>query len=450
MPVSAPNGKSRTCRPISLKYGSRTIPLSLPQGEFVGHLKAQTGPLRATPEELIAECLRQPIGSRPLRELAAGRNSAAILIPGRARLAGTGDYVPALVAELEAGGIAADRIEVFLADGTHEQHVAHDAAFLLGPQLASRVRCLGHDCRNVDGLIELGTTSYGTPVCLNRRVLEADLKILTGRIVPHYFAGFSGGRKALIPGVAGRGTILANHRLTLGPEKGIHPGARACVLDGNPIHEDMLEGARMARPDFCLNTLMDAEHRLVRAVAGDFEAAHRVGCRQAERWFRTTLDEPVDVLITSAGGNPYDCNFMQALKATFNVQDVVRPGGVILWVAECAGGMHNRFLEWAAIESDDEQEQAIRDRYDLAGHNSLMLRQLVRRNNVLLWSALPAGSISQLGLKPLNSLQAGLDWICRKFPHGFRYAVVPHANAICATLADRATTSRATTDRCLT
>ena len=195
---------------------------------------------------------------------------------------------PALISELNEAGIEDRNIEIFLADGTHEQHLQNDIATLLGEDIASRVRCLGHDCRKEDELAELGCTRFGTPIFLNRRVLEADVKVLTGRIVPHYFAGFSGGRKALIPGVAGVRTIVANHRLTLGPNLGIHPDVGLCSLAANPVHLDMFEGARKAKPTFCLNTLLDVNHRWCSAVAGDFEAAHEEGCRQAAQ------DVPLD------------------------------------------------------------------------------------------------------------------------------------------------------------
>jgi nickel-dependent lactate racemase len=256
--------------------------------------------------------------------------------------------------------------------------------------------------------------------------------------VPHYFAGFSGGRKAVIPGVAGLRTIVANHRLTLAPDRGIRPSVAPCSLEENPVHLDMLEGARMARPDFCLNTLLDVGHRVVGAVAGDFERAHAEGCRLAAPMFRLAVDEPVDMAITSAGGLPYDVNFMQALKAVFNIQDAVRDGGAILWVAECAGGIHPGFLRWAAIPDDDELEAAVRADYHLTGHNSVMLRRLLRRVDVALCSALPERTVESLGLRPVASVGEGLEWLRRRFVRGCRGAVIPHANVLCAmTGADR-------------
>ncbi len=414
-----------------IKYGLREVEFSMQPGRLISCLKPDIhSPFSA--EELIYNSLRQPLGSSSLMEIASGKHSAAILIPGKARLAGTRDYVPMLLAELNEAGMSDDEVEIFLADGTHEQHLKSDVEHLLGEEVAARIRCLGHDCHAQDHLVNLGTTKFGTPVLLNRRVFEAEVKILTGRIVPHYFAGFSGGRKALIPGVAGFPTIIANHRLTLAGHRGIHSGARTCSLTTNPVHLDMLEGARMVKPDFLLNTLLNTDHQIVSVVAGDFEAAHDEGCRRAAQFFRMTIDEPVDVVITSAGGYPYDTNFMQSLKAVFNVQEIVRPGGLILWVAECASGIHQGFLKWAEITSDEQLNKSVRARYDLTGHNSIMLRNLVRKAEVILFSALPSDNVRALGLHPVASLAEGLLRIHERFPFEFTYAVVPYANVMCA------------------
>ncbi len=420
-----------------LAYGKEKLAFSLPRGRFTGFLEPKTVPPAVSAGRLLSDSLAHPIGSPPLHEIARGKKTAAILIPGKARRAAAHDYVPALVAELNRAGLADEDITLFLADGTHEQHFESDMLALLGSEIISRIRCCGHDCRDDEALCHLGTTSFGTPVWINRKVLEADVRVLTGRIVPHYFAGFSGGRKALIPGVAGFATITQNHRLTLGMEQGLHPEAGLCSLTANPVHLDMLEGTRMVNPEFCLNTILDTDHRLVAAVAGDFVAAHEEGCRKAEEMLRVRVPEPVDLVITSAGGRPYDSNFMQSLKAAFNIQEIVRPGGAILWLAECAGGIHPGFLEWAKMKSDEELDKAVRACYNLTGHNSLMLRRLVGNADVAMLSALPGDTVAGLGLSPIASIEEGIDWILQRFSGEFSYAVVPHANVMCAALSDK-------------
>ena len=255
--------------------------------------------------------------------------------------------------------------------------------------------------------------------------------------MPHYFAGFSGGRKALIPGVAGFETIQRNHRLTLAPERGIHPAVAPCSLSENPVHLDMLEAAAMVAPDFCLNTLLDTRGRMLGAVAGHWVRAHEVGCREAQR-FRLVVDEPVDLLITSSGGLPHDCNFMQSIKAVLNLQSIVRPGGFVLWIAQAAGGMHPGFLEWAAIRDDAELDRAVREDYSLTGHNAIMLRRLSRNAQVSLVSDLPRDEVERIGFRAVDSVQDELDSICAELHAGFRVAVAPTANVICAAVEPRA------------
>ena len=419
---------------FSLGYGPGKLVLDIPSGGGLRLLEPELAPSVEEPAKLVRRALDQPIGSPPLRELARGRRSAAILVPGRTRIAGVSDYVPELLEELRAAGVPDDGISIHLATGTHEHHGLSDLAQLVGESVLEQVRCRFHACHDPTGLTRLGTTRRGTPVSVDTGVLQAEVKILTGRIVPHYFAGFSGGRKALIPGVAGFDTIKSNHRLTLAPERGIHPAVAPCSLSDNPVHLDMLEAAAMAAPGFCLNTLLDTRGRMLGAVAGHWERAHEVGCREAGRRFQLRVEEPVDLLVTSSGGLPHDCNFMQSIKAVLNLQSIVRPGGRILWIAQAAGGMQPGFLEWAAIEDDVELDRAVRASYSLTGHNSILLRRLFRNAKVSLKSDLPADQVERLGVEVVRLAQKALDAICADLPRGFRVAVAPAANVICAAM----------------
>jgi nickel-dependent lactate racemase len=418
----------------TIRFGEAEHSLDVPRGMLVGRLEPASVAPRAPAAEIIRRALALPLGSAPLREFARGKRSAAILVPGKDRVAAASVCLPLLLDELNAAGIPDEAVEVFLATGTHAKHSVEDLARLLGAEAAGRVRCREHDCNDEHELRRIGTTSYGTEVLLHKSVLDADVKVLTGRIIPHYFAGFGGGRKALVPGVAGFRTICQNHRLTLDPVRGIHARVRPCSLSGNPVHLDMLEAARLVGPVFVLNTILDTGHKVVSAYAGELEAAHEAGCAEAERAFKVELPEPVDALITSAGGSPYDCNFMQALKAIFDVQEAVRPGGAILWVAQCPDGMKPGFLRWAEVDSDEELERAVRADYDLTGHNSIMLRALRRRARVAFWSGLPDEHVRALGLEPLHSLREGADWLCDELPKRFRYAVAPWGNVTYAAL----------------
>jgi lactate racemase len=418
-----------------IRYGDEVHRLVMPRGVPAARMEPAHVEVPGSAPEILGRALASPAGSPRLRDLACGKRSAAILVPGKDRVAAIDACLPLLMEELNAAGIPDDRIDVYLATGTHEKHSADDAARVLGAEAVRRLRRHEHDCRDAGALGFLGTTRLGTEVFMNRAVLDAEVKVLTGRIIPHYFAGWSGGRKALLPGVAGLRTILQNHRLTLDSAQGIHPDVRPCSLERNPVHEDMAEAAGLAGPVFVLNTLLDTGHRMIGAVAGDLTQAHLAGCREAEAIFKVAAAEPLDAVVTSAGGSPYDCNFMQALKAAFNVQEVVRPGGAILWVARCPGGMARGFTRWGSIGSDEQLNCDVRANYDLTGHNSIMLRRLVRKVRVALWSDLADEDVRTVGLEPVHSLEEGVAWLMETCPGNFRYGVAPFANVTYATSA---------------
>jgi lactate racemase len=378
-------------------------------------------------DEAIAGALEAPIGPR-LRDLARGARSAVILVPGIDRVAAVGRYVPFLLEELRAAGVPRDGTTVHLATGTHRHSGMQDLRTLLGDELARSVHCVVHDPGNEALLVDLGKTSRGTPVKLSRAVVQADVRVVTGRVIPHYFAGFGGGRKALLPGVAGTSTILANHKLTLAPEQGIATNVGPCSLEGNPVHLDMVEAARLARPTFALSMLLDTAHDIVDVLAGEPEASHEAACRRATELHQLAVSSPFDALVTSAGGAPYDCSFVQALKAIFDVKDLVRRDGTVLWIAECPEGMAPAFLEWAKIADLAAFERLARREYNLAAHNTVMLRDFLRSARVALVSSLDAGRVRSLGVEPMATLADGMAWLRARTPPGARVGFVPFAN----------------------
>jgi len=411
----------------TVRFGAHELPFApvLAGGaEIIRVLPPSVAPEK--PETLVENALLQPVGRR-LRDLARGAGSAAVLVPGIDRIAAVRDFAMPLLRELDAAGIPRAHVRFCLATGTHEHEGIRDLRALVGPDVADCVENVVHDCRE-GGFVDLGVTTRGTRVEFARAVMESEIKVLTGRVVPHYFAGFGGARKALLPGVASYRTILANHRLTLAQGQGIARGVGPCALDDNPVHLDMIEASRFAKPSFALSTVLDADQRLVGVFAGEPEASHGKACSFARRIHQVRVGQPFDAVITSAGGAPFDMNFMQSLKALFNVQEGIHPNGPILWIAECPLGVSKPFLDWASIENDEAFEQEVRRAYNLAGHNSVMLRHLVRRAEVGMVTAIPPERVRRLGLHPLDSLEAGLRWLSDRVPPGARVAYVPFGN----------------------
>ncbi|MBW1812467.1 MAG: nickel-dependent lactate racemase [Deltaproteobacteria bacterium] len=411
-----------------IHYGTNRFSFSLPRGNFISQIEPKCPSINDSPEAIIRYALDNPIGSPSLAKIAKGNRSAAILVPGKDRIAGAETFIPLLLEELITAGISDKNITIFLATGTHAKHSREEIERLIGKEIASRLHCFEHECNNEDNLHFVGETTYRNKIYINRTVLDTDIKILTGRIIPHYFAGFGGGRKALLPGVSGFETICRNHRLTLNPESGIHPEVRPCSLHNNPVHLDMLEAANMAGQSFVLNTLLDTNHNVIGAFAGDLEQAHYAGCIEAEKIFKIELKEPLDAVITSAGGWPYDCNFMQAIKAVLNVQEIIKPGGSILWIAKCPDGIKDGFLEWAKLKTTVDLEKAVRLNYNLTGHNSIMLRNITQKARVALWSDLSHNDVKALGFEPVDSIQEGVEWLLKSCEEAFNYSIVPYAN----------------------
>jgi nickel-dependent lactate racemase len=414
-------------RRIAYGHGVKPFEPRALEGRHVAWLETDTTGAARGDDSRIARALAEPMGP-PLRVLARGARSAAILVPGVDRVARVGLFVPRLLDELRAAGVPLDRTTVHLATGTHRHSGMRDLAALLGDDQARILHCSVHDPDDEPSLVRIGETTRGTPVTISRAVHEADVKILTGRVIPHYFAGFGGGRKALLPGVASRSTIVANHKLTLAPERGITRGVAPSSLQGNPVHEDMLEAMRLARATFALHMLLDTHHDIVDVLAGDPEASHAAACERARQLHQVHASEPFDALVTSAGGAPYDCSFVQALKAIFNVRELVRPGGAVLWIAECPEGILPAFLEWAKIGDRETFERAARSAYNLAAHNTVMLRDFLARARVALVSRLPASAVRLLGLEPMPTLEAGVEWLRRETRTDARVGIVPFAN----------------------
>jgi nickel-dependent lactate racemase len=385
-----------------LTYGSERLACQAPGR--VRMLLPLTGPPQRPEPETVRAALERPDGTPPLAELARGRSDAIVLIACRTRRTGSAVFVPEIARELEAAGIPADRILVYAATGTHDNYRAQDAELLAGADCARRLRFAGHDCRH--DLVAVGVTSRGNRVELARAYVEADLKIATGRVTHHYFAGFTGGRKAVLPGVAGFDTILRNHRQASVTDGGVRldPRTRNGRLDDNPIHLDMLEAARMAPPDFTLCTVLDTENRILHAFGGDMERAHARATAIVGPGDAPVVEAPADWLLLSCGGAHCDVNAVQSIKALLNSFEAVRPGGAIILSAECAEGIAPWLRESCRLAGTGELERRIAAGELRHPHNALWLRAVRDRAHVIMLTKLSGDEVSDLGFHQAASL----------------------------------------------
>lgn len=386
----------------------------------------------ASPAALVRQALAQPIGAPPLAQIIQPGESVVIVTSDITRYTGSEHYLPVLIEELNALGVADTQISIVIALGIHRPQSESEHRKILGP-LFGRIAVYDHDCDNPAELVTLGTTRGGLEVSINRRVCAADRVIVTGTVGFHYFAGFGGGRKGLVPGVASRATCMATHFGVFNPPQigGKHPLATTGVLEGNPVHQAILEAARMVKPDFLLNTVLSPSKEILAAYCGDLEAAHLAACRLVEECYTVPLDEPADLAIVSCGGHPKDINFIQAHKALDYGVRALRPEGTLILLAACPDGFGNpTFFDWFRYQELGPFEAALRERYEINGqtaHATLMKAQNYR---LILVSELTEVQTRTMGMEKAADLDAALIMAYDKLPAGPRTVIIPDGGTV--------------------
>jgi nickel-dependent lactate racemase len=320
---------------VNLAYGRDGLTVYLPDSTHVVEPRFVPG----VPDEptAIRDALRQPIESASLAEKAKPGDRVVIVHSDITRATPNNRILPVLLAELEAVGIAREDITLLNALGTHRRQTEAELRMMLGDRVVDNYRCLQHDAYDDANLILLGKTSLGHPVRVNRHYLEADVRILTGFIEPHFFAGFSGGPKGVLPALAGAESVLTNH----GRKMIADPNATWAITEGNPIWEEMREVALLTKPTFLLNVTLNAQHEITGVFAGDMLAAHRTGCKFIRKGAMAKVDAPYDIVITTNSGYPLDQNLYQTVKGMSAASQVVREGGTIIVAAACEDGLPN-------------------------------------------------------------------------------------------------------------
>lgn len=336
---------------ILLPYGKGRIAVEIEEDHLAGVL--QSGIQSYHPDksatEIVRESLENPIGSPRLKELAAGKRRITVIASDHTRPVPSRVIMPLMLEEIRAGNPDAE-ITILVATGLHRTTTSEELAAKFGADIVANERIVVHDCDDASNLVNLGKLPSGGDLIVNRLAVDTDLLVSEGFIEPHFFAGFSGGRKSVLPGIASRATVMYNHNSGFIA----HPKARTGMVDGNPIHEDMLFAARAAKLAFVVNVVIDAAHEPIFCVSGDCDMAHRAG-----REFLASKCQvdaiPADIAISTNGGYPLDQNIYQSVKGMTAAEATVRPGGVIVMFAEASNGhggesLHRTFREEPDLE----------------------------------------------------------------------------------------------------
>ncbi len=392
---------------MKLAYGHQELNLDLPADVPIRQLGPAPAQPLAEPGKALLAVLRDPVASPPLREIVHSGESVCLLVNDSTRVARSEFFLPILIEELKETGINEKDIFIVFTNGTHRPLSKEEMASLVGDDVADNITMFNHDSKDEKELVYLGETSFKTPVYVNKRVISADRRILTGSVVHHFFAGFGGGRKALVPGVAGFETIRKNHSLLL------EEGAESGKLEGNPVHEDLLEAALMVGCDFLLNTVLDEKKQILGFFAGDMVRAHLKACELVQKTNGVELDRLADVVIASCGGFPKDINVYQAHKTLDNCTRAMKPGGKMILLAECSEGIGSAaYEEWATrYRTVGEVEAALRNNFMLGGHKAYTVAKLLQKGDVYLVSSLDTEIAKMLGFIPAGSLESAVSEI---------------------------------------
>ena len=405
---------------LELGFGQGTQPLEIPDRNVMGVLEPNAVPAGLTGTAEVVRALAEPIGAPPLRQVVRPGETVAIVTSDITRPCPTAKILPPVLAELAAGGIRREDITLVFALGSHRPHTQEEMRRLAGPDYDT-LRCVD----SVGDFVRLGETRRGTPVDIVRTVAEADRRICLGNIEYHYFAGYSGGAKAIMPGVSTRAAIQANHTMMVLPE------ACAGRLEGNPLREDIEEAAAICGVDYLVNVVLDAHKEIVKAVAGDVTAAHRAGCRYLDGLYQVSIPHRADIVVVSQGGAPKDLNLYQTQKALDNAKHAVRPGGTIVLVGSCKEGLgeatFGRWIQEAQKPSD--LTDRVQRHFELGGHKAAAIAMVLASAEVYLVSEMDPDLVRKCFLEPFDTVQAAFDQAFARLGPEAKVLVMPYGGS---------------------
>ena len=417
-------------RKIKLPYGKKYRHICIPSSVRYRILEAKEPvPIANFPGNLI-RAANHPIGSARFDAFFTGNDKIAILIPDKTRRCPSDKVLDVVIKRLKDMGVDRAKIIVILARGSHSEHTSSEIKKLVGRMAYRSIRIIDHEANKPDELTYIGTTSRGTRVRINKHCADADKIIIIGTVGYHYYAGFSGGRKLILPGISAYETIQQNHSLVLNkpPLKGKNPDACLGKLDGNPVNEDMMEAAKLAGRGriFSVNLALNSRDNVIGIFCGDIIDAHRKGCDFVDRIYRVSLKVKADYIIASAGGYPTDVNFIQAHKTIENASYALKDKGKMLVLAECKEGIGSDvFLNFLQHRTPEKMESELRKKFMVSGHTALCTLIKAKRFDICLYSKLKDSLVRSLRFTPVDDLQQTLDIFFRQMSSNAVVFILP-------------------------
>ena len=405
---------------IMLPYGDSFLKTRIPTKNITSILSTKDIKGLGDEREAITNSLRFPIGCPPLRDCVNKNDKVMVIVTDNTRPCPDDRLLPPILTELEEK-LPRENITIIVALGLHPPLDKQELVKKLGGNVVENYNVLNHD---VNQTVNIGTTSRGTPVDINTRAVEADFRLSTGFIEPHFFAGFSGGRKSVAPGIFSVRSAYKNH----GYKMVEHPRARAGILQGNPIHEDLVEQAKMANLNFIVNVLLNKKRQITHVVAGDPVEAHERGCKIERDVAGVKVNHKVDIAITTNSGAPLDLDFYQTCKGIDTASQITRDGGIIIIASSCCAGVgpeEFRALH-ASVSSPKEVLQKIRrlEPIGVQWENQILARAQLK-NDIYLVSGLEDSVVKDMMITPIRTIEEGLEKAFKVLGNDAEVAVIP-------------------------
>jgi len=395
---------------FSMHYGTGEVKFSLDPALVLDELVINEFPALPDPAAAVLEAIRNPIGAPALRDIVKPGQTVAFIVNDPTRIARSYVFLPVMMDELNAAGVPDANMRIVFALGTHRAMTEAEMVEEVGETVAKRVKMYNPDCHDESMLKYFGTTSRGTKVGFSKLVTEVDHIICTGGIVHHFFSGFGGGRKAMLPGVAAYETIRHNHSMMF------DPNAVIGKLEGNPVYHDQVEGTEMCRPSFLINIVLDEEKRLLGVFAGDYVKAHLEACKMVDQVYGAEVEREADLVIASCGGFPKDINVYQVQKTMDNAWCAVKEGGVVIILGECREGSGSAHYEKMMKEhkTPDGIEEALRKNFEIGAHKAYAVTRLMKKAEFILVSCMEPDFSEMLLFTPAKTIDEALEMAYKK------------------------------------
>jgi len=366
---------------------------------------------------IIREALKNPINSEPLEKIAKAGDKVVIITSDITRPLKSKVIIPYILEELQKGNVNADDITIVMALGSHRKHTVEEKIHLVGEEVFKKIKVIDSDMKNCKNF---GVCKNGTPVDIFTPVAGADKIVCLGNVEYHYFAGYSGGAKAIMPGVSSYAAIQSNH------SNMVKEGSYAGNLDTNPVRQDIDEVGEHIKIDFIFNVLQASDKTIEGAFAGHYIDAHRAACRALDAMYKINIKEKADVVIVSPGGYPKDINIYQAQKALDNARHAVKDGGTIILCASCKEGFENSiFEEWMMTKTKEQMVKEIKENFVLGGHKAAAIAMTLMKANIYMVTDFDEATIEHMGFRYFSQLQDAVDSALEKYGEKANIIVMP-------------------------